>query len=372
MRIFKLFFINILILTILIYCSLLFYTNIQYDDFKISEKFGPSPTYKVEPAPAYLYKNINPKLEKLKIYDQDNDNKYPDGYWSNNIKYKQKFNVIAKFKNTDLIAYNIDYVFDRKYMRHVENQDSKTNANKFIISAGCSLTLGEGLNQGEDYPSQLAKKMNDSWKIYNFGYHGNGPNNYIDAIQKKELDLKHITENDGAFVWLFIPDHLNRYFCPLNCYNKDRDWNLERPEVEYSNGTFKAKKSFRKSYKPQRILMRVLKYFHFFDYLKLPQTQYTESEYAEFAEAVNFIPNQLNTRIKKKYFIFFDDTAGYDHKLLKEKLEKLNFKIIYLNSYLNKFPDNQRQIPGDGHPTAAINWYISEVIKSQTDLDFNP
>jgi hypothetical protein len=322
------------------------------------------PNYKIKDVPPEYISKINPALTAYSGKDHDNESKYPLGYFNKKATRDQNFNVVARVKNTDLIVYNVNYRFDQTYLRHVENQEFKKSTQRFILNAGCSVTFGEGLDQGFDYPSQLAKKMDNNWRVYNYGYHGSGPNFIIHHLQKKIFDLATLNEESGVYTWLFVPEHLQRYFCNSTCYNANQKWILSLPEIEFKDGEFFAKDRFQNSEKIQRILMKKMSDLQFFDSNPIPDLKYTEAQLYEFAKAIDYIPSQMNKKIKKKIFLHYNDNEySIFDPVLQNELIKLNYLVIDLRPYFKGLPKHQLFIQGDGHFSAAANWIVSDVIQ---------
>jgi hypothetical protein len=373
-KIIKLITINILVFVMILYLGLILFT--QWGQSSVQQDSAEPDLiveYKIKPVPPELFKKIDPRLLKYNSSDQNDDDAFPYDNWQYGKSEGEKFNITVKIKNTDLIVYDVIYSFDKRYIRHVENQDHKKSTDHFILTAGCSYTFGKGLTQGEDYPSQLAKKLGPRWKIYNYGWHGSGPNRFIDRIQKNELSFNQISEKNGVYIWLYIPDHLSRYFCSLNCYNVDRSWSLNLPEITYENSTFQTKGPFRTSQNPMRKLLYFFKTMHFFDFINLPELKYSDSQYAEFVQAVDYIPKVVGSQINWKFVINLNDFSGTKiEPQLVNQFKKAGYQIINIGPYFKNTPIEYLAIPGDGHPTAAMNWVISEVIAAEMKKNINP
>lgn len=319
--------------------------------------------------PKEFFTKKNPQLFKYSAYDHDESIKYSPYYFTKRIDNSYEEKVIAKIRNTDLVAYNVLYKFDRSRIRHVENQNLKTETNKFIITAGCSYTMGEGLNQGEDYPSQLAKKMNSEWKIYNWGFHGNSTNAYISQPEFSNGGKNIPSENNGVFIWLFISEHMKRYFCPVSCYNNGDEWLLHRNQIQLSDDIFASNGHFIDSSSPYRIMLGHFKKWGFFNYFRIPEFEYTDQQYLEFAKSINQMTTQTHKKFLKKYLFIYDNNYNLDLQKLSQKISNEGFTVIDLRPFKDQIPIDQQKIVGDSHPTALMNWQISEIIQQVVRQD---
>lgn len=327
--------------------------------------------YTLQSAPENLYKKID-SIVATHFYYEQITNKYPSEYFTYNGPFPKTFTVDAQFKNTSYSAYKVNYNLDSERIRHVEYQSDKTNATKFAIFAGCSYAFGEGLPQGEDYPSQLAKKLDSTWKISNLGFHGNGPNDTVERYSIYKDYIKKIPQQEGVYTWHFIANHLTRFFCQANCYNPVNNWILTKQQIQLVDGELKSIGYFIHSSSLIRKMLLQLMKWNFFENFPAPDLKYTDQQIEEFAMAVDYIPQNTNKKFLKKYFMIDNDKENVDYAQLSRIMVSHGYEIINLRPYIDLIEPSLQKIPGDGHPTALVNWNISEVLKNILNEDFNP
>jgi hypothetical protein len=284
----------------------------------------------------------------------------------------QEVRVQRKIANTDIPIYDVVYRLNYG-RRNVENQAQKNKARRFVFAFGCSFTMGEGVTQGFDYPSQLAEKLDDTWKVYNFGHNAYGPNSYIKDFEINPIKFERgIAENEGVFVWLMIWEHPVRLFCPWNCYQKNFEWLLEKPEVIYDNNAFVVKGSYAESTSLKRKLFSLISKSSAVQHLGfLRPATFTNDEYGIFVKSIDDIVGKLKAsgkNVTKKYIVMFHHFEGYD--VLKKQLLESGYEIIEYFRVRDIVKIENPVIFPDPHPSSESFWYISEAIKNRLDADF--
>lgn len=324
-----------------------------------SQWFKIYPRDLIKPVPEkYLY---HPSSELLKSQVEDAVKKYTSEPGLS-LEKPDVTHVKAVAEGTDLTVFEVKYMKDPQGRRYVENQEWKKKANKFVLAFGCSFTFGEGLDQGMDYPSQLAAKLDNSWKVYNFGVMGYGANDVLKNIdQKEDRYLKGVQEEEGVFVWLLLKDHLMRTFCPWNCYLNSYRWIQSKPEFEILDGKFVTKSSFKGSPKWKRKIFKALARVHFVQRYGFPESpSWTEEDFEMFAKMLEEITLRMKEKkIRKKYVIFEHDL---NDPIFREILIEYGFEPIEFFNAITLFPPKHLRIPVDGHPTSEHNWLLSEVL----------
>lgn len=357
--------INLIFIFILF--SLVLYINSTLKTSRTSsyEKPNPALFYQApldEALPSKLYRPIKSDHVHFKIQDHTKDGKYAANYIESYLKNPGSFRSVARVAGVKAPIYDVVYVLNKNGVRKVEPIRSKKFSKKFIAAFGDSQTFGEGLPQGEDYPSQLQKKLPPSWNTYNFGFHGYGPNSIIYNISKNSPYKKIVEEPSGVFVWLFIPDHMTRFFCYFDCYTPQNNWALQQlREVRKDGSSFVALNSFQSSGSTWRKSLFFAS--QFLDLSILGSFKYNEKHYSLFIDALNFIALNTSANIEKKIFIFDGHSSNIDRNGFAGLLVRNGFIVVDLQSYLHLVPAGQHSIAGDGHNSAAKNWVISSVLK---------
>ena len=79
---------------------------------------------------------------------------------------------------------------------------------QFLLFFGCSYTFGEGLQDNETLPWQVAA-LAPGYCVYNYGCAGYGPQQMLAKIESGELS-REVGERSGILVYVFIPNHVRR------------------------------------------------------------------------------------------------------------------------------------------------------------------
>jgi hypothetical protein len=118
----------------------------------------------LETIPSALISHYDIKQLGHYSYSDIDQNHNPNRNWQISSDGQSRTSQFSKkIKNTELTLYNVTYALNNYSKRVVEGQSVKKNAERFILAAGDSFTFGEGVTQGQDYPSQLASIISDKW-----------------------------------------------------------------------------------------------------------------------------------------------------------------------------------------------------------------
>lgn len=280
------------------------------------------------------------------------------------------------FENTEklfLLGSENKIIYEAKYLKNnfnrrvIDKQNENKIAENFLILAGDSFVFGTGLNQGYDYPSQIASKVDlKKWKIYNLGLPGMAPNDgYHQAINNKDY-FEDIKEAQGILVWHYIPAQLERVIFNLSLEQKQNEFNGNKPHYILENnqlkflGLFKERNTFEKKIQTFLSKLQTIKYF------KINYPMQITNEHCDLvATLLNEYKNQLMAKKKIIKFYIILDHANRDTKHfaeLKKSLDRHNILTIEIPNYDHLDFKNKEQIPIDGHPSAAKAWLYSEII----------
>jgi hypothetical protein len=116
---------------------------------------------------------------------------------------------VRSFKKRDgQLIYDATYGTDDCGRRVTHDPAPGRKREQFIAFFGCSYTFGEGLEDGETLPSQVAD-LAPAYRVYNYGCSGYGPQQMLAKLETGQL-LREIAERSGIFIYVFIPHHVRR------------------------------------------------------------------------------------------------------------------------------------------------------------------
>ncbi len=105
------------------------------------------------------------------------------------------------------LLYDVNYTIDSNGLRAAPPVQPSPVAS--ILFFGCSFTFGEGLQDAETIPYQVGLQSEGRYKIYNFGFHGYGPNQMLAYIESGRM--QHIVDTPPRFaIYQALPDHVAR------------------------------------------------------------------------------------------------------------------------------------------------------------------
>ncbi len=312
------------------------------------------------------YHSNFPRLVGYTKADVDRSAKYPTQYFSDFKSHNlnnNSYDSILAIKNGGPTIYSVRYSFDQYGRRGTGTP--KTSPKKNVLCLGDSLTLGEGLRQGADYPSMLNSKLGANFQVHNFGWHGNGVNDvFLNLDNKTALDGVKSLPTD--LVWLYIADHLNRFFCPLSCERNDLfRYVRSKPKIARHGSKIEALGTFRDDDSPFRLLLSLLSHSALLKAFNIEiPFQYSKADLELFADTFVAVRDKIASRVPVKNF-FLISPVYQDLYLaeLRPILEERGIRVIDLDRYHDQinFPIG---IPLDGHPTSEFNWFFTDTILS--------
>lgn len=272
--------------------------------------------------------------------------------------------------NDNVVVYDVEYKIDRYKRREVEHQQFKSKASRFVVSLGDSFTFGEGVTTGEDYPSQLAKKLNPEYHVYNFGKPGFGPNDLLFNLQTNLESFRDMTQNEGIAIWYFISAQLERTSCGFRCLlNRKNSFVLDKPKYELAGnkpvyvGKLSDTIPFSRAMMTLFAKSEALK----FGINSFP-VEFSKNDYRTFVAVLKEIKFNLEAakNLRKFYFLI---TENIEHDpIFFELLNEAGIDVIDLSA-VPKPAFKDSLIPYDWHPTAAYYWFITEILKKTVELN---
>jgi len=296
---------------------------------------------------------------------------YPNDYYTESLRKtnfsKKQASVIAQTSRSQAPIYHVTYDFDENGLRKVE-QNLHNQYSEYFIALGCSLTFGEGVPSGFDYPSQLANKTRNNIRFYNYGFHGAAPNDFFQALKDDKNFFSAIKENSGVAAWLFIPDHLDRLFCSTNC-QAHRSWIHEKAYLELVDHEIIYRTKFKNTFTPERLLYRFLSSFHLLDYFNfvLP-LEYSREQIELFVKTFTAIKKELEEKHHLKKFIFINYVQFPQQKIFQDALRNVGIEVVDYSQIPFTALSAHQQIPIDGHNTSEFNWFLTEMLAQDLNL----
>jgi hypothetical protein len=115
--------------------------------------------------------------------------------------------VTARKLYGDSVLYDVVYTTDANGLRITA--PASGSAKECVLFFGDSITFGEGVGDGENFPFLVSAKVADRYATYNFAYSGYGPHQMLANLQSGRVGR--IVDCAPKYVfYLCIPDHAAR------------------------------------------------------------------------------------------------------------------------------------------------------------------
>ena len=245
---------------------------------------------------------------------------------------------------------------------HRKNYNLNKKNNNCIVFYGGSIVFGQSLNDNETLPYLVSKKLNGMKSVYNYGFKGYGPHQFLAKLENKEIyEIKHC--KSLIAIYKFIPDHVGRTA-------GRRSYGEDSPRYILKNNTV-VQKGFFSNY-PYKIIMKLRKNIR---NSKIISLLYDVSEVNGKDKKIFLkILKKIEIETKKNFNnVSFINIIWYENLGVWKNSEKEYLKIYkYLKNKNHIVIDNleinenikRNNIPGDQHPTKKYNQILShEIVK---------
>ena len=186
---------------------------------------------------------------------------------------------------------------------------------------------------------------------------------------KDQEEFKFINESGGIAIWLFIPDHLDRFFCTNLCEH-NKKWILQKPYLRLEeekivlDGTLQEHKTLIRKFYYWVSFSETLSFFNF----RIP-LKYSKDDLALFSETFYEMKMYLSHKKNLKQFYFVNFSNFKEKEDLYKELQKRQINIIdYSNVSFNSISPNM-SIPVDRHPSPEFYWVLTELLKKDLQLN---
>jgi hypothetical protein len=345
-------------------------TGLKLDKLSLANEFGKG-IFENPP----LANRADYNFEKLKNYTYADIDQSPplNRQWNFSADgTTRSSHFIKKISKSNDVIYDVEYKTNQMDKRFVEGQDKKKNPVSFILSAGDSFTFGEGVTQGQDYPSVLAAKLSDRWQVYNYGVSGDSANDFSFRAEINPEYFASIKEKEGVFIWTYLDIQMQRLVYPTTAYNfkyiaNKPDYSLENDELVF-NGFFKESKRSTRTFIDWMAGLAMTKTFN----LEIPKV-FTDSNYKLFFKLLNTTINHFESsghKVSKKILVTF--IAHHNFSDLERNARESGFEIVDIEKILyvrdRRFGgDLNLSIPVDGHPSPEAHWILGTALNNKIE-----
>jgi hypothetical protein len=282
---------------------------------------------------------------------------------------KNSQGTVTKYFNDEFL-YKATYTIDNNGLR------ISPNANRFdspsILFFGCSYTFCEGVNDEETMPYLTGKLTDGEFAVYNFGFHGYGPQHMLAQIEHGLVDTI-ITRKPRYAIYLAITGHVERtkgldeWLKDSPLYILDDKGEVVSTTRNKISNNIEAKIS---------ALSRINEWFKESSYLYralnkrtsvFKQNLIENDDIKTYVGVVTKSMNLLNSKYPGiEFHVIFigDDRTAYNEAII-EALRKKRIKVHEIEDVTRDYIEDTKKfllIPHDWHPTALYHRMIAEYI----------
>lgn len=311
---------------------------------------------------AHFRPHYGPLITPMKKYengysyaDSEIGNRPRPGRWKNEWIYPDGHSPPP-------VYYSVDSIGRRVIPGQVIDRERPS-----LMFLGCSFVYGEGLSDEETLPAQAAK-MQNAFNVYNYSFHGWGPNNLLRLVRTKPFGTDISKKPGSVAIYIFIDVHLDRVRDSINLSRAFSGWPDalpyyfldERGELQthgmLSQGRPVVELLYQTLAKSQ--LLRTLG-------IDLPPTV-TQQHLQLMAAVIENLKKALNEKMGgTQFYVAFYPGSQLAKRLIplldKKGINSLDYSAVQATAYFAE-PEH---LP-DGHPSAAMNRFFAKQIL--TDL----
>ena len=305
-----------------------------------------------------IFDFLSPKIfsENSNYYTNSNIEYDINKHYGYYPKSNSEFNEEIYF-NKKLIKKNIYSINEYGHRENFNLNDKNENC---IVLYGGSIIFGQSLSDDETLPYFISRDLNFSHSVYNYGFNGYGPHQFLSKLENNEIS--EIIHCDFLLlIYKFIPDHVARTA-------GRRSYGENSPRYDIKNNSL-IQRGFFSDY-PYKIIMKLRKNIR---NSKTISSLYDIGIVNDYDKKIFLkILKKIETEAVKNFKnVSFINIIWYENLGIWNN-SKSEFKEIYnfLKSKNHIIIDNlkidenikKNNIPGDQHPTKKYNEILSKVI----------
>ena len=238
-----------------------------------------------------------------------------------------------------------------------------------IIFLGCSFTFGEGVQDHQTLPSQVALNQ-QGYQVYNYSFLGWGPNNLLRLVQTADFgrDLKKNSGNKAIYV--FMDSHVQRAIGALSLYRLSPNAPDSYPfYVSKNDGHLNSEGMISEHRGPfLNSIFSLLAKSRLLDFFNVDLPLVTPSDFQLVSLMFEEMQKTLHDKLSADFVVIFFPGSRYSVDLIplldQKGIKSLDYSRIFLENYTTSAPF----LP-DGHPSEAAYEFLGKQIL--TDLNLN-
>ncbi len=273
-----------------------------------------------------------------------------------------------RVKKTGEVIYNVTVQTD-EFGRRVTPHPKNKPADQHLIFMGCSLTLGEGVQQNETLPYRTAEATKN-YQAYNLGFHGATASDTWQFVHNMNY-FEGIPQKRGYAFYIYIDDHLPRYKGNFHFVSR---WIFSRPYVRPDeNGQATYYGQWQEARPWTVFFSRLYDQSALLQTLQLNFPPIFQQDLVEFVQVVDSIRHEYWKKFGPEnpfIFVFYFRGAHHYASALKPLLDQAKIPYLdYSDYYLKQLSKERVLIPYDTHPNALAHKLVGELIAEDLKLN---
>ena len=298
-------------------------------------------------------------IDIIAPYSKNEDSQYYiesniDYAINENYGYHPKINKIfeEKFYKNQSLFKKINYTVNNYGHRISSYVDG---VNDCLLFHGGSIIFGQSINDNETLSNRTFQKLNNNFLVFNFGFNGYGPHQFLAKIENNYMEELNMC-NNLLVIYLYIEDHIGRVA-------GKRSWGDKSPRYIFHKNRLTYKGFF--SDYPYKLIMKIRKNIrNSFTISKIINTETTDLKDEQlFIELIDSIEQKISSKFNQVNFLYIIwQIEKNKNNFTYQKLKQRNSIEIDTLNIAEKYKKNG--IPGDNHPTKEFYEILSkEVVK---------
>jgi hypothetical protein len=264
----------------------------------------------------------------------------------------------------DELVYSVVYSIDA-FGRRITPAENLDRRNRFILFFGDSFVFGEGVQDHETLPFYVSE-MAPSYRVYNYGFSGYGPQQMLAKLQSDDL-AQEVAATEGLVIYVFIDAHVERAIGSMYVYNT---WGDRMPYyVSDWQGNLVRKGNFTTGRPLLSTLYWGLGQSEFAKYYQINIPRLTSSHYYRTAQIIAAARNTFQAKYHSDdfYVVIYPDEGDYVEDMIPH-FEQFGLKYLNYDERVKLNIDEGLAIKGDGHPTGKAHRLVAGWIAADLDL----
>jgi hypothetical protein len=291
-----------------------------------------------------------------------------DYYVSDAVRgYAAGANVKKRVRKTlgEKVLYDVIYTTNSEGLRVAphdlaERGEEQGRNYENAIFFGDSFTYGEGLNDHETLPYLFEEFSGGQYKVYNFGFHGYGPNQMLRIIETGLLEKIVTDQQPMVMIYEALIQHIERVSGKMIWDAKVPRYKLSPSGTAEYTGTFVDDPSLEEHLKHTKELSNPKSQL----LARLTGTNRTQENIKLFVQIVLQAKNLLEKRHKARFYVVVWPFGDRDDGKVINDLIKSGIEVIRADQIFKQYKDPMEKymIAVDNHPTKLANERLAKYL----------